>query len=489
MELGASLKRSAVTGIEWNSLSTIVTSALMSLQVAVLSYFLPPSAFGIMAMAMVAIGFAQAFNDVGLSNAIIQRQEIKPETLSSLYWLQIVLGVVLFLIILAITPATAEFFKEQALNRVMALTGLIFLVAPIGQMYQILMQKGMEFKRLAIIDITTSFLSMVIAVAAAFAGLGVLALVLGQLAYYSIRSIQFWLAGHKRWRVTLHFRYSDLKGFLSFGLYQMGDRTVSYFAINVLNLIIGKFLGPHVLGLYSMAYQLILTPILRISTVMTTVSFPIFSKLQNVNVLLKEGYLLLSRFISFTVCPVLILVIVTAPIFVPAFLGPKWIDAIPMIQVLSIVAIIQSLISTAVPTYLAKGKADFGFRWNFLVALTNTITFYFIAPFGITALAWAFVCLSLTQYIILQMIMDTLIELKWTQYAEALAVQLLIGTAMGIIVYLSYLAIRSSDIGPAELLIVLVLIGFISYALMNLEFNRGFLRELKDLITTQPDLP
>ena len=262
----------------------------------------------------------------------------------------------------------------------------------------------------------------------------------------------------------------------------MGDRTVSYFSINILNLIIGKFLGPYTLGLCAMAYQLIITPILRVSTVILTVSLPILSKLQYNNVLLKEGYLYISRLISFIIHPILLMIIVTAPVFVPAFLGHKWTGAVPMIQILSIEAMIRSLSTTTVPASLAKGKADFGFRWNLTVAVMNSAVFYFIASYGIIALAWSFVCLSFIQFIILQLVMGTLIEMKLKEYALAIIKQILISIAMAFIVYISNVAIGVKNLGEIELLAILFIIGFISYALMNMVFNRKYLMELKSLI-------
>ena len=482
MGIEASFKQEAVAGIEWNGLSTLLTSAFQILQVSILSNFLSPTAFGIMAMAMVVIGFAQAFNDVGVSNAIIQRQDTTIEKLSSLYWLQIGLGCILFIVVLLITPLTVQFFSEPALTGVMMLTSLTFLVAPVGQIFQILMQKELEFKKLALIDISSSLVSLIAAAVTAYLGFGVMALVWGQLAFYGLRSILFFLAGWKRWRIKLHFRRTDLKGFLSFGLYQVGERSVTFFAINVLNLIIGKFLGADMLGLYSMAYQLIITPILRISTVIITVSFPIFSRLQDVNILLKEGYLLISRFISFAICPLLLLVIVTAPVFVPTILGDRWDAAIPMIQILSVEAIIKSLVTTSVPTYLAKGRAEFGFKWNLMVAVMNTIVFYMVAGYGIIVLAWVFVGLSFIQFVVLQMIMDTLIELRLVEYVEQLAKQFIISIAMAVIVYMAYLSVRILGLGEIELLALLIVIGIVSYVLMNLVFNRDYIMELKRLI-------
>ena len=482
MAQGTTFDREVVQGIEWNGLATLVTSVLQSLQVAALSYFLPPSAFGIMAMAMVVIGFAQAYNDIGVSNAVIQRQDITAEALSSLYWMQIALGCLLFFLILLATPLTAQFFSEPSLTGVMVLTSLIFLISPLGQLFQILMQKGMEFKTLAIIDMIASMLSLVVAVVAAYLGTGVLALVLGQLVYYGLRSIQFFVAGHRRWKIKYHFRYSDLRGFLSFGLYQMGDRTVTYFSINVLNLIIGKFLGPDVLGLYSMAYQLIITPILRVSNVIITVSFPMFSRMQNLSGMLKEGYLTMSRFISFTICPVLLIVVVTAPVFVPNFIGARWVSAIPLIQLLCVEAIIKSLMTTSVPAYLAKGKADFGFRWNFLVAVMNSVVFYLLASYGIIPLTLSFVFLSLSQFMVLQLIMNTLINLKVSEYIDSLARQILISVAMAALLYLIYAALGTAGLSPAQLLAVLVSSGLFLYVAMNFAFNGDYMAELKKLV-------
>lgn len=481
MERSTLFKKEAVAGFEWNGLSTLVTTVFQFIQVTALSIFLSPSAFGLMAMAMVVIGFAQAFNDIGVSNAIIQRPDTNTENLSSLYWLQVVLGFLLFVIVLLITPLTAEFFREPSLTGVMMLTSLTFLVTPIGQIFQILMQKELEFKRLALIDMSSSLVSMIAAVLSAYLGLGVMALVIGQLVFYGLRSVQFFLVGWKRWKLKFHFKWSDLKGFLSFGLYQIGERTVTFFSINVLNLIIGRFLGAEMLGLYSMAYQLIITPILKISTVIITVSFPIFSRVQNVNILLKEGYLYISKFISFTICPALCLVIVTAPVFVPTILGPKWIAVIPLVQILSVEAIIKSLVTTSVPTYLAKGGAEFGFKWNLFVAVMNSVVFYLVAGYGIIALALTFVCLSLTQFIILQVIMDKLIELKWEEYAETLIKQFMISFIMALIVFVFY--ITAKGMTPVELLVLLMAIGIISYILLNLEFNRDYLMELKHLVS------
>jgi O-antigen/teichoic acid export membrane protein len=158
------------------------------------------------------------------------------------------------------------------------------------------------------------------------------------------------------------------------------------------------------------------------------------------------------------------------------------VSAIPLIQILSIEAIIKSLMTTAVPTYLAKGKADFGFRWNFIVAVTNSIVFYLLAGYGIIPLTLSFVGLSLIQFIILQMIMNSLIDLKLSEYADSLLRQILISIAMATLLYLTYAVISTIGLSPAQLLVILVIVGLLIYVAMNFAFNGGYMTELKKLV-------
>jgi O-antigen/teichoic acid export membrane protein len=477
-----SLNGQAVNGVKWTGLSTLITSVFQYVQVAVLTKFLTSSDFGIMAMALVVIGLAQAYTDLGISNAIIQRQNTTKDNLSSLYWLEIMAGVSLFLLMFLATPLTVQFFGEPSLKNVMLGTSIVFLVTPLGQQFQILMQRELEFRRLAMIDIVSSVASTAITILAAFFGYGVMALVISQLSFYGLRSFQFLWFGLARWKPALHFKTADLHGYLDFGLYQMGERTVTYFSINVINLIIGKFLGPIPLGHYSLAYQLIINPILRFNTVFMTVAFPIFSKFQDKNSLLIEGYLLMTRFIAFTIFPVLVLIFSIAPVFVPVILGDAWLDVIPLIQILCIVGLFKSLGTATVPTYLAKGHADLGFIWNFFVSAVNGALFYFTTRYGIIALTWSFAALSLIQFLMIQTITGNMIGLKWRTYLLSIVRQSLLCLVLGFMLYGTYLLGRSAHISRLVIFILLILVFAISWAFLTLRFNRDYLMELKALI-------
>ncbi len=478
----ARMKRHAVAGVQWTGLSTLVTSAFQYVQVAVLTRFLSPADFGLMAMAMVIIGIVQAFNDMGISNAIIQRQDTTRDRLSSLFWLEIGAGLGLFVITIAITPLTVSFYNEPALLPVMLWISTIFLITPPGQLYLVLLQRDLKFRDLAIIEISATVISTIAMFAGAFIGLGVMSLVIGQIIYYGVRSLQLVAAGLPHWQPHLHFRTSDLAGYIGFGMYQMGERTVTYLAINAIKLIIGRYLGANTLGLYYVAYQIIVYPVLRISSVIMTVSFPILAKFQDSNDLLRRGYLHMSRLISFSMFPVLVVVFVTAPVFVPLLMGTGWEGVTPIFQILCVVALFKVLGSTTVPTYLARGRADLGFVWNLIVAIVNGVVFYLLAGYGIIVLTLAFAAISLLQFVVMQTITGMMIELKWRAYLGAMALNTGKSIIIGVLAYVSFMAGRSLGLGDMALLAIMVLASAIAYLAMAVAFNREYLQELWGLL-------
>jgi O-antigen/teichoic acid export membrane protein len=478
----AHLKRHAVSGVKWIGLSTFVTSAIQYVQVGILARFLSPSDFGLMAMAMVVVGIVQAFNDMGISNAVIQRRETTGEKLSSLFWLEIAAGGALFVITVLLTPPTVWFYSEPRLTEVMLWISTIFLVTPPGQLYLVLLQRDLRFRDLSIIEIAAMVVSTIIMIAAAYFGLGVMALVIGQIVYFGARSLLLVAVGLPGWRPRLHFRAADLSGYIGFGLYQMGERTVTYFAINAIKLIIGRYLGADALGRYYVAYQVIVFPVMRISTVIMSVAFPIFAKFQEIDELLRRGYLHLARIISFTMFPALAVAFVASPVLVPLLLGPGWAEVTPIFLALCVVALFKVLGATAVPTYLARGRADLGFIWNFIVAIVNAVVFYLLAGYGIIVLMLAFAALSMLQFVVIQTITGRMIGLRWRDYLGAMALNTAKSIMVGLAAYVAQVAGSSSGLEGASLLAAMVAAGGIAYLAIAWTFNREYLRELWELL-------
>lgn len=461
--------------MKWTTVSTVVTTICQYAKLAILAHLLTTTDFGLMGMVMVIVGFAQAFADMGISNAIIHRQDSTREQLSSLYWLNITAGIVVAGLVAAAAPLVVRFYHEPRLTNLIYWTAGVFLIIPIGQQFQMLLQRDLKFNRLAVVEMCAALAGAAVAIITAFLKFGVMSLIWGLIAESAIKSLLFLVEGWKKWRPGLHFNRKDLKGYLSFGMYQMGDRSLDFYNSNIDYIIIGRFLGPSTLGIYTLAYQLIVTPLVRLNPIITKVAFPVFAKRQTEDDVLRRAYKEVSKMIALVTMPILIGIAATAPVLVPVIFGNKWKPAIAVIQILTILGILKSLTNPVGSLWLAKGRADIGFKWNLFVAFITTGLFLLIVRHGIYAMAWAESMLNCFLFIIILWLLYYLIKLRPLEYLGALWRPAAMAGAMGAVVYCVYLLMEPRVGSNLVIFICLIAVGAIVYGLAVVLFERKFI--------------
>src|SRR5574341_418726 len=472
-----SLRRKAALGVKWTGAGTVITTGLRVLQLIVLARLLSPSDFGLMGMIIVVIGFAQAFADMGISNAIIHRQDNTRSELSSLYWLNMLAGLSVFALVMASSPLVAKFYGEPRLASLIPWTALVFLVIPLGQQFQALLQKELQFDRLAKIEMSSTAIGTVIAISSAIFGQGVFSLIWGQLAETATKALYLFRSGWAVWRPSLHFRWSDAKAYIAFGMYQMGGRCLNYICANADYLIIGRFLGPETLGIYVLAYQLVTMPPARINPILTRVAFPLFARKQTDNAALRRGYLEMIKLLAYIVFPLLIGLATFAPVFVPVIFGVRWLTAIPLIQILALLGLLKTLVNPIGSILLAKGRPDIDFRWNASGAMINALVFWFFVGYGVRAVAWSYVGLSAVDFLVAILILSYLIGLDYRDHVGALFGPLALSGLMGITVFVGYSFFSRFVANNGTLLVCLIAVGVSVYSSMAL-LRRNYLREL-----------
>lgn len=473
-----SLKKKAISGVKWTTASTAINSVTDFIRISILARLLDATNFGLIGMITVVIGFAQAFADMGISNAIIYRQDVTKDQLSSLYWLNIFSGTVIFGLVMAFSPLIVNFYKEPYLIFIMPWAALTFLITPIGQQFQILLQKELKFDNLAKIEVLSNFCGTLVAVATAIKGQGVFSIVWGMLVNTTIRTFSLAVLGWRDWRPGLHFKLKDIKGYVSFGLYQMGERSLNYLSANADYLFVGRFLGARILGIYTLAYQIVVTPFMRINPILTRVAFPVFSKKQSDNSALRRGYLDITKLISIAIFPILAGLAVTAPLFVNLIYGSNWVMAIPLIQILAVIGMIKTLANPLSSVLLAKGRADIGFKWNFAAAVTNVIVFWIVARNGVFFVAWAWVVLCILFFAFGFSVLNRVIGIKWKEYISVIYPSILMSLCMGAIVYICNLLFNRHEVNKIFSLISLILIGVSVYGFLILLLESEYLKNL-----------
>src|SRR5690242_8058621 len=148
------LRSAALKGVKWTSLSSAIIVANDTIRTVVLARLLVPDDFGLMAMVAVVIGFAQMYTDLGLSAAVVHHQEITDNELSSLYWLNVLSGLIVFAAVWAATPLIPYVFHDMRVIPLTRALAFVFLITPISSQFEILLQKQLEFKSLAVRDIS-----------------------------------------------------------------------------------------------------------------------------------------------------------------------------------------------------------------------------------------------------------------------------------------------------------------------------------------------
>lgn len=414
------LRRSVISGARWGTVSAGLLFVLGLTQTAALARLLTPRAFGLMAASLVVIGLARAFADLGLSSAIVAKQIRDRDTLSSLYWASILAGLLMFGVVLGIMPLMVRFYHEPALYRIVPWAALSFVVIPIGQQFQMLLQMDLHVERLVKVDISGAVVGFVVAVGCAIGGAGAVSLAVGYLARVGTTSLLFALWGWRNSRPEFRFRRRDLDGVIGFGLYQMGERCVNFLAANVDYLLVGRFLGIGALGAYSIAYQLVVKPVFELNPILTRVAFPAFARKQNDNEALARGYTEVIRLIAFVVVPTMAAVAVLAPVLVPVIFGSQWHRSIALLQILAIVGVARGLTSPVGDLVLAKGRPDLAFKLNGLVLISMGVALGIAVQFSVVAVAWSSSAVNVFDFVLFYFVVTHLVGMRHGLYWGAL---------------------------------------------------------------------
>ncbi|MBF0120121.1 MAG: MOP flippase family protein [Desulfobacterales bacterium] len=360
-----SLKTKASHGVQWTAIASVVSVFIQFTQITILGHMLLPKDFGLMAMVMIIVEFSQIYADMGLSTAIIQRKDPKIEELSTLYWFNICVGICIFILLIIFSPIVAKILHIKELKEIIWVFSLVFIISPFGSQFQSILSKSLKFDILAFIEIGSMFTGLIVAIILAYFKQGVWSLVFGQMSKIIVQSLFFTYYGwSKLSRPLFYFKISNLKDYLSFGIYRVGIVSASLLGARIDQLIIGIVLGSSALGYYDMASRLAFTIVQKINPILTTVAFPIFSIVQEDIPILKKGYLKMIQMLTFINAPILIGFSAIASNAIPIFLGEQWVPAISTIQILTFCSLVRSIDNAGTNLIYAKGYINWHFYWS-----------------------------------------------------------------------------------------------------------------------------
>lgn len=390
-------RQDTYSAVRWSAASKYGAMFVQFAVSLLLARLLAPEYFGLLGMATVVTGFAKTLKSLGFNAAIIQRKDMDHSLLSTLFWVNLGFCSLITVILLILSPAAAWIYNDARVTPIVAALSLNILINSFCTIPSSLLQRKLEFKKLAIREIGGVLTSGVTGISCALMGWGVWSLVAASFVS-SVTHVVLLNIVEPFWPSRVLDR-ERLKDCLKFGLNITGLNIFNYFAKNMDSLIIGIHLGPLALGYYSLARRFMVLPRDSISRVISRVLFPKLSEFQDSDERLANAFLRAVSAIALVSFPAMTGLALVASPFVNAFLGQKWLPAIPVISTLAAVGAIQSLTILTGAIYLSKGRADWLFRWSIVVSLVYVAAFLAGIYWGLNGVATCYLLANILLFI------------------------------------------------------------------------------------------
>lgn len=381
----SSLRKKTIIGSVWSFISQFGRQILSLIITIFLARLLSPEEFGLIALVSSILSFALIFTELGYGSALIHKKEVSELDLSSVFWVNIIIGTLLTILFLFLADPLVIFFDNNIKEIIICLS-FNFIISSFSIVQRIILVKEMNFKLLARIEILGVLFSGLLAVLMAFFGFGIYSLIAQILSTSLINNILLWK--YSSWQPKFIFNLNSIKSLNKFSINYFLNQTFGYWTKNFDNLLIGKYLGEYSLGIYSKSYNLLSFRINSISKIISRVLFPSLSKIQDDNEQIKNFYLKSITAICVVIFPLIIALFITADKIILILYGPKWIEMIPIFKILSILGFSLAIGSVHSNIYLAKGRTDLQLKLGLIFKPIILFSIYIGLNWGIEGVAY-----------------------------------------------------------------------------------------------------
>jgi O-antigen/teichoic acid export membrane protein len=375
----AVVAKRARRGISWNLVGAVSTNTMRVVVIAVLGRALTSADFGIVAAALSVNVILFSIRDVGVGQALVQRKELDDGHVETAFALSLYLGLALAVVLLAAAPWIADLYDIPEATDVMRALGLLFAFRGLSATSRVLCQRELRFRAIASIDAVSFAVGSVVSIGCALAHLGPWSLVLGYLAEETLSMVLYLTVRPPRF--SLAVRGDRLRDLMTFGVGQTVAQVAGILATYGDNLVVGNVLGARALGFYTRAYELIKFPSTVFASVVGSVLFPAFSRLQGQREQLAIGLRRATMANATLLLPVSALLVVLAPETIRILVGPGWDDAVLPFQVLAISMLLRTHQKLGALVAQAAGAVN-------AVALSYVVYLLFVVGGAVFAIRW-----------------------------------------------------------------------------------------------------
>jgi teichuronic acid exporter len=437
------LKIKAIKSTAWYIGTRVWMQALSWGVTLILARILAPADYGLFAMAFTVVTILDLLQEFGLGVSIVQRQDLSREQINAIFWFLFAVSLAVVALMFVGAEYGVRFYREPRLIWIIRILSLVFLINSLGVVPYSLLTKEIDFRARSLAEAAGVVASAVVSLGVAYAGYGVWALIYGQLSRAIVKNLAMFISS--KWLPGLAVSFTELRDILKFSLRIASATSLGSITDTITNAIIGKFLGGYSLGLYSVAIGLGQNnPLNKVSGgVISQLSFPLFSKLQNDIGLLQKYFLQITRILAIVSLPLQIGLALVAHDLVVVLLSDKWIGTVRLVQIFAIGGIFQIVTLPSASLLMARGRSDCIFQISLAYAIGLTSAFLVAVNWGLigAVAAWLVIFIPIRIWLLLLSLRE--LRMSAAVYALAICRALFASIAMTIVVILVQLTLGS----------------------------------------------
>lgn len=431
--MNADLKQKTVKGVMWSLVQRFGVMIISFCANLVLARLLTPDDYGVVGMLLIFISISNTFVDGGFGTALIQKKKPTQEDYSTIFFWNIAISVILTGILYFSSPFISEFYRLPLLADVLKVMGTVLIINAFSAVQTNVLQKNLEFKKLATINIIANAAASILAIVLALNGFGVWSLVLRYLSCSMVVSVILWIT--TKWKPTLTFKLESFKTLGKFGIMVLLANLVETIYTEFQGLVIGKAFSAKTLGYYTQAKRLEEIPTSGISAAVNQASFPLYAQLQNDKNALRSAVRKYIRALSYLVIPLYFILIIIAESLINILFTEKWNASVNLFRILCFIGMIYPLntVNTNVIKSLGKGKLYFNLQlWKRVFGI---ILILLSVRYGLYAMMWALVITAYAIFIVNALFSDKMIGYNWIRQIKDVLIPFAICILLVCIVY------------------------------------------------------
>ncbi|MGI9604618.1 MAG: lipopolysaccharide biosynthesis protein [Acidimicrobiales bacterium] len=477
------LRTSAVRGVAWSAAGNLGNQVGQLVVFVVLSRLLVPDDFGLVALASVFTVLLRLIAEQGLADAIVQHPELEEEHLDTGFWISAMVASGFGLALAVSAPLIGSLLDEPDITPVLLALSAILPLSSLKGVQRAILMRELQFRALTTRDLVAVSTGGVAGVVAAVAGAGVWSLVIQLLTAEALGVLLMWQA--VEWRPSRRFSRAHFRELASFGASVVGYRLLRFLNTRIDNLLVGVVLGITALGFYVVAYRLLEIMINLTTSIVSSVAFPLFSRIQGERDRIRDAYHTVIGLNGAVAFPAYVGLIAVAPEVTELIFGGQWAASVPTMRVLAMVGVLRAVLDVNGVVMKALGVPG---RRLMIMGLTSAmlvVAFSAVVDRGILAVAIAFVGVSYVAAPLWIREVHRLIGLDAGRYIRRIAPALM----SSVVMLAAVLAVKVpiADLPLAARTSLLVATGLVAYLSVLWVTGRGIVRE--GLAMTQLAVP